>query len=72
VTRNFPTIDGRTPKRDVGEVVMEYVGDRATRIVVFAEPADAHVPGVDASEGLGLEIELATRNHRKAEGVLAL
>jgi len=72
VIRNFRTIDGRTLKREVGEVVMEYAGDRATRMVVFAEPSDAHVLGVDALEGLGLEIDPVTRKLRKAEALLAL
>jgi len=72
IVRSFRTIDGRTLKREVGEVLMEYDGDRATRMVVFAEPSDAKVLGVDALEGLGLEIDPITRQLRKAEALLAL
>jgi predicted aspartyl protease len=41
--RNFRTIDGRTLKREVGEALMEFVNERATRMVVFAEHGDANV-----------------------------
>ena len=70
--RKFPTIDGRTLEREVGEVLMEYANERATRMVVFAEAGDAHVLGVDALEGLGLEVDPVTRELRKAEALLAL
>jgi len=70
--RNFRTIDGRTLKREVGEVVMEYSDERATRMVVFAETGDAEVLGVDALEGLGLEVDPLTRELRKTEALLAL
>lgn len=70
--RSFRTIDGRTLKREMGEVVMEYAGERATRMVVFAEVGDAEVLGVDALEGLGLEVDPVTRELRKAEMLLAL
>jgi predicted aspartyl protease len=70
--RNFRTIDGRTLKRDVGEILMEYSDERATRMVVFADKGDAHVLGVDALEGLGLEVDPVTKELRKAEAMLAL
>ena len=70
--RNFRTIDGRTLKRDVGEALMEYRGERATRMVVFAEKGDANVLGVDALEGLGLEVDPTTKELRKADALLAL
>ena len=70
--RNFRTIDGRTLKRDVGEVLMECVNEKATRMVVFAEKGDSQVLGVDALEGLGLEVDPTTRQVRKSEALLAL
>lgn len=70
--RNFRTIDGRTLKRDVGEVLMECANEQATRMVVFAEKGDADVLGVDALEGLGLEVDPVTKQLRKAEALLAL
>lgn len=71
-TRNFRTIDGRTLKREVGEVLMEYANERATRMVVFAQGGDAHILGVDALEGLGLEVDPVTKELRKTEALLAL
>ena len=70
--RNFRTIDGRTLKREVGEVLMECAGEHATRMTVFAEKGDANVLGVDALEGLGLEVDPVSRELRKAEALLAL
>ena len=56
-TRKFKTIDGRLLERKIGEVLMEYMNEKATRMVVFAEKGDAEVLGIDALEGLGLEVE---------------
>lgn len=70
--RKFKTIDGRLLERRVGEVVIEYMGEKATRMVVFAEKGDAEVLGVDALEGLGLEVDPITRQLKKAEALLAL
>jgi len=70
--RRFKTIDGRLLERRVGEVIMEYMKERATRMVVFAEKGDAQVLGVDALEGLGLEVDPITKQLRKAEALLAL
>jgi predicted aspartyl protease len=70
--RNFRTMDGRTLKREVGEVLLEYAGERATRMVVFAEAADAQVLGDDALEGLGLEVDPISKELRKSEALLAL
>jgi len=44
---------------------------RATTVVVFAEDGDAEVLGVHAMEGLGLEVDPATRQLRKVEALLA-
>jgi len=70
--RKFKTIDGRLLERKVGEVLIEYMGERATRMVVFADKGDAEVLGVDALEGLGLEVDPITKQLRKAEALLAL
>lgn len=59
-------------KREVGEVLMEYANERATRMVVFAQGGDAHILGVDALEGLGLEVDPVTKELRKTEALLAL
>jgi len=70
--RKFKTIDGRLLERKVGEVLMEYMNEKATRMVVFADRGDAEVLGVDALEGLGLEVDPITKKLRKAEALLAL
>ncbi len=68
----FRTIEGRIIERDIGEAIIECMGERATRIVVFAEKGDAEVLGVDALEGLRLEIDPVTKQLRKVEALLAL
>ena len=70
--RRFKTIDGRLLNRKIGEVIIEYMDEKATRIVVFAEKGDAEVLGVDALEGLGLEVDPITKQLRKSEALLAL
>jgi len=70
--RKFKTIDGRLLERKVGEVLIEYMNEKATRMVVFADKGDAEVLGVDALEGLGLEVDPITKQLRKAEALLAL
>jgi clan AA aspartic protease len=68
----FKTVDGRTLERKIGEALMECMGEKATRMVVFAEDGDATILGVDALEGLRLEIDPITRRLKKAEALLAL
>ncbi len=70
--KRFRTMEGKTIEREVGEAVIECLGESATRIVVFAEKGDAEVMGVDTLEGLGLEIDPVTKQLRKAESLLAL
>ena len=70
--RRFKTIDSRLLERKVGEVIIGYIDEKATRIVVFADRGDAEVLGVDALEGLGLEVDPITKQLRKAEALLAL
>ncbi len=68
----FRTIDGKIVEREIGEAVIECLGERATRIIVFAEDDDAEVLGIDALEGLRLEIDPTTRQLKKVEALLAL
>ena len=68
----FRTIEGRVIEREIGEAVIECLGEKATRIVVFAEETDSEVLGVDALEGLRLEVDPTTRQLRKVEALLAL
>ncbi|MEM0494132.1 MAG: hypothetical protein QXU72_02550 [Thermofilum sp.] len=59
-------------EREIGEAVFECLGERATRIVAFAEVEGAEVLGVDALEGLRLEVDPVTKQLRKVEALLAL
>lgn len=68
----FRTIDGRALERETGEAVLEFDGSRATRIIVFARDGDAQVLGVDALEGLGLEVDPVARKLRKVEAFYAV
>lgn len=68
----FRTIEGRVLERDIGEAVIECLGERATTIVVFAEDKDAEVLGVYSLEGLRLEVDPVTRQLRKIEALYAL
>jgi predicted aspartyl protease len=70
--RRFRTIEDRITEREAGEAVVECLGRRATTVVVFAEEGDAEVLGLHALEGLGLEVDPATRRLREAEAILAL
>jgi len=70
--RRFRTIDNRIVEREVGEAVVECMGRRATTIVVFAEEGDNEVLGLHALEGLGLEVDLVTRQLKEVEAILAL
>jgi predicted aspartyl protease len=69
--RNFRTVEGREIVRMIGEAMLEFEGDKATRIVVFAEPGDGEVLGVDSLEGLGLEVDPTTRRLNKVEAFIA-
>jgi len=59
-------------EREVEEAVIECLGERATRVVVFAGRDDVKVVGVEALEGLGLEVDPVTRQLRRSESMLAL
>ena len=49
----------------------ELAGERATRIVVFAEKGDAAVLGVDSLEGLGFEVDPVGKKLKKLESIAA-
>lgn len=68
----FKTIDNRIVKRDVSEAIVEYMGRKATTIVVFAEKSDNEVLGLHALEGLRLEVDPITKELKEIEAVLAL
>jgi clan AA aspartic protease len=70
--RRFKTIEGRIIIREIGEVIIEYLGRKATCIVVFAKEDDHEVLGVTALENLGLEVDPTTGQLREAEAILAL
>ena len=70
-TRRFRAIEGRAVEREVGEAVIGCLGERATR-VVFAERDDVEVMGVEALEGLGLEVDPVTRQLRRSGSMPAL
>lgn len=68
----FKTIEGKIIEREIGEALIECLGEKVTTIVVFAEEKDAEVLGVYSLEGLKLEIDPITRQLRKAETLLAI
>jgi len=69
-TRRSMLGDGRTVERVWGEAVVEYDGEKATTVVVFAERGDAQVLGVHALESLMLEVDPVTKRLKKAEYML--
>jgi predicted aspartyl protease len=70
--RGFRSIDNRIIERNIGEVVVECLGRKATTVVVFAEQEDNEVLGLHALEGLGLEVDPVTGKLRESEAILAL
>jgi predicted aspartyl protease len=70
--RKFRTIEGKTIEREVGEAVIECLGERASSIIVFAEEGDVEVMGVVALESLALEVDPVAKQLKKAESLLAL
>ncbi len=68
--RKFRTIEGI--EREVGEAVIECLGERAMSIVVLAERDDVEVMGVVALESLALEADPVTQQLKKAESLPAL
>ncbi len=70
--REFRTVEGRKPKRQIGEALIEVNGEKATTIVVFAEREDESVLGVYALEGLGLELDPTSNKLKKVKAILAV
>ncbi len=68
----FRTIEGRIIERNLGEAIIECMGERATTIVVFAQENDAEVLGVYSLEGLRLEVDPVTKQLKKTEALLAI
>ncbi len=69
--RRFTTIEGRSLERSVGEALIEYDGDSAHCIVVFAQEADVNVMGVTALENLGLEVDPTRETLKRSESLAA-
>ena len=68
----FETIEGRKVSRQLGEVVVEYGGERATTVVVFAREGDFEVLGAHALEGLAVAVDPRTKRLRRLPTVLAV
>ena len=68
----FKTIRGEVIVRDVGYAFVEYEGEIAPTLVVFAEDGDESVLGLHALKSLGLEVDPVTRQVRKSEALIAL
>jgi clan AA aspartic protease len=68
----FKTIRGDVVEREIGHVLVEYEGEEAPTIVVFAEDKDGSVFGLHGLESLGLEVDPVTQQVRKSEALLAL
>ncbi|MEM1553831.1 MAG: aspartyl protease family protein [Thermoproteota archaeon] len=68
----FKTIRGDVVEREVGHIIMEYEGEEAPTVVVFAEEKDGNVLGLHGLESLGLEVDPVTQQVRKSEALLAL
>ncbi len=68
----FKTIRGDVVEREVGHILIEYEGEEAPTLVVFAEEKDGNVLGLHGLESLGLEVDPVTQQLRKSEALLAL
>lgn len=62
----FGLADGRIVEREVGPAIVRYQGKEAGTQVVFAEPGDSPVLGVNALEELGLELNPRSGRLEKA------
>ena len=60
----FQLADSRRIERPVGEARFFYDGKQGVSKVIFAQPTDATVMGVQALESLGLEVDLLRRELR--------
>ncbi|WP_216086127.1 hypothetical protein [Vulcanisaeta distributa] len=57
----FRTIEDRVIERDIGETIIERMGERITTIVAFAEENNVEVLSACSLEGLRLEVDLVTK-----------
>ncbi|MGQ9470056.1 MAG: retroviral-like aspartic protease family protein, partial [Nitrososphaerales archaeon] len=62
--RSFKLADGRIIEREVGVVILEYEKYSAGATIVFGKEDDTPVLGVQALEGLGLEVDPLTKQLR--------
>lgn len=69
---NFRTVDHRVLRRQIGEAVIDYSGEKVTTVIVFAEEGDEEVFGVYTLEGLGMEFDPVANELRKVEAILAI
>jgi predicted aspartyl protease len=69
--RKFTTIEGRHLERPIGEALIEYNGESAHCVVVFAQPSDVNVMGVTALENLGLEVDPTQERLKRSESLAA-
>jgi predicted aspartyl protease len=70
--RSFRTVDHRILKRQIGEAVIDYSGERVTSVVVFAEEGDEEVLGVHTLEGMAMEFDPVANELRQVEAILAV
>ena len=64
--------DGRIVYRMLGELEVEILGRRGTRFVVFGLAGDSTLLGVDALEGLRLEVDPARHRLKASPTALAI
>ena len=64
--------DNRRIPRQLGEIEVEILGRRATRLIVFAHEGEEALVGVDTLEGLMLEVDPTERALRPVPFALAL
>ena len=69
--RKFTTIEGRILERPIGDALIEYKGDSAHCVVVFAQEDDVNVMGVTALENLGLEVDPTRETLKRVESLAA-
>src|SRR2546426_10953897 len=63
--RKFTNIEGRHLERTIGEALIEYDGESAHCVVVFAHPSDDNVMAVTALETLGLALDPSSEALRR-------
>ncbi|HYY91207.1 MAG TPA: hypothetical protein VE955_04405 [Candidatus Dormibacteraeota bacterium] len=69
--RKFTTIEGRILERPIGDALIEYKGDSAHCVVVFAQEDDVNVMGMTALENLGLEVDPTRETLKRVESLAA-